>query len=91
MAERMAINTPVQGSAADLIKIAMARIDQRIQRENSNLRLLLQVHDELVFECPESEVESAVAWICAEMENAWALSVPLRVEARWGRNWLVAH
>jgi DNA polymerase I len=91
MAERMAVNTPVQGSAADLIKEAMTRIHQRIQQEKLPLQLLLQVHDELVFECPAERAAEFSAWVKAEMEGAMTLSVPLVAEAGIGPNWLAAH
>ncbi len=91
MAERMVVNSPVQGSAADLIKIAMLRIDQRIQKDHLPLRMLLQVHDELVFECPGTFVDQARVLVKEEMEGAFTLSVPLLAEVGVGRNWLEAH
>ena len=91
MAERMAVNTPVQGSAADLIKIAMIRIQKRINAENLPLRMMLQVHDELVFECPRDQVESMSQMVKAEMEGAMQLKVPLVASVGFGENWLVAH
>ena len=91
MAERMAVNTPVQGSAADLIKIAMIRIQKRINAENLPLRMMLQVHDELVFECPRDQVEPMSQMVKAEMEGAMELKVPLVASVGFGENWLVAH
>lgn len=91
MAERMAVNTPVQGSAADLIKIAMIRILKRIQTENLPLKMILQVHDELLFECPKSEAETLGFLIREEMENALVLDIPLVVSVGFGENWLEAH
>ena len=91
MAERMAVNTPVQGSAADLIKIAMIRIQKRINDENLPLRMMLQVHDELVFECPRDQVEPMSQMVKAEMESAMELKVPLVASVGFGENWLVAH
>ncbi|MCQ2106522.1 MAG: DNA polymerase I [Fibrobacter sp.] len=91
MAERMAVNTPVQGSAADLIKIAMIRIQKRINDEQLPLRMMLQVHDELVFECPKDRVEELSAMVKSEMENAMQLQVPLVASAGFGENWLIAH
>lgn len=91
MAERMAVNTPVQGSAADLIKIAMIRIAKRIKEEQLPLKMILQVHDELVFECPKSEVESLSLMVKEEMESAMSLSVPLIASVGFGSNWLLAH
>ena len=91
MAERMAVNTPVQGSAADLIKIAMIRIQKRINAENLPLRMMLQVHDELVFECPRDQVEPMSQIVKAEMEGAMQLKVPLVASVGFGENWLEAH
>jgi len=91
MAERMAVNTPVQGSAADLIKIAMIRIQKRINDENLPLRMMLQVHDELVFECPRDQVEPMSQMVKAEMEGAMQLKVPLVASVGFGENWLEAH
>lgn len=91
MAERMAVNTPVQGSAADLIKIAMIRIADRIEKEKLPLKMILQVHDELVFECPKSQVESLSLMVKEEMESAMSLSVPLIASVGFGSNWLKAH
>ncbi|MCQ2125209.1 MAG: DNA polymerase I [Fibrobacter sp.] len=91
MAERMAVNTPVQGSAADLIKIAMIRIQKHINDEQLPLRMMLQVHDELVFECPKDRVEELSAMVKSEMENAMQLQVPLVASVGFGENWLIAH
>ena len=91
MAERMAVNTPVQGSAADLIKIAMIRIQKRINEENLPLKMMLQVHDELVFECPRDQVEPMSQMVKAEMEGAMQLKVPLVASVGYGENWLEAH
>lgn len=91
MAERMAVNTPVQGSAADLIKIAMIRIQKRINDEALPLRMMLQVHDELVFECPRDRVDELSAMVKSEMENAMKLQVPLVASVGFGENWLIAH
>ena len=85
--ERMAINSVVQGSAADLIKVAMLNIYRRLRKENRPSRMLLQVHDELVFETPADVVESETAMIKEEMQNAMKLAVPLKVEAGWAKNW----
>ncbi len=91
MAERMAVNTPVQGSAADLIKIAMIRIQKRINDENLPLRMMLQVHDELVFECPRDQVDAMAQMVKTEMEGAMLLKVPLVASVGFGENWLEAH
>jgi len=85
--ERMAINSVVQGSAADLIKQAMLNVHRRMLREKSPSRLLLQVHDELVFETPADKVEEEAALVREEMTGAMKLTVPLKVEVGWGKNW----
>ena len=86
--ERTATNSPIQGSAADLIKIAMIRIDQRLRTESFESRMLLQVHDELVFEAPPAEVDRLQAMVREEMEGAAELSVPLVVDIGIGANWV---
>lgn len=90
-AERIAINTPVQGSAADVIKVAMIRIHARLGEVAPGAKMLLQVHDELVFEVPLGEVDAARQLVVDEMERAFALAVPLAVNAAAGANWLEAH
>jgi DNA polymerase I len=85
--ERMAINSVVQGSAADLIKSAMIRVHRRLQKENRPSRLLVQVHDELVFETPADSVEKEAEMVREEMTTALKLSVPLKVDIGWGKNW----
>jgi DNA polymerase I len=85
--ERVAQNTPIQGTAADLIKRAMIRIDRRLRDEGRGTRLLVQVHDELVFEVPEDELEEARELVVREMEGAMELSVPLRVDVGVGSSW----
>ncbi|MFW6155287.1 MAG: DNA polymerase I [Planctomycetota bacterium] len=89
-AERMAINSVVQGSAADMIKLAMVNIDRRIRRESRPSRMLLQIHDELVFEAPADAVETETAMIVGEMESALALTVPVKVDVGVGANWMEA-
>ncbi len=86
-AERTAVNTPLQGTAADLIKLAMIRIDDEITKQKLKSRMTLQVHDELVFEVPESEVETMKPLVREQMENAHALDVPLLVDIGVGPNW----
>ncbi len=86
-AERTAVNTPLQGTAADLIKIAMIRIDAALQERGLKSRMTLQVHDELVFEVPESEVETMQSLVREQMERVYALAVPLLVEMGVGPNW----
>ncbi|HMD54067.1 MAG TPA: DNA polymerase, partial [Phycisphaerae bacterium] len=87
---RAAINTVIQGSAADLIKQAMVNIDQKIRPSRDQIRMILQVHDELVFECRKEEVEPYARMIKNEMEHAMELSVPLKADLGWGDNWLSA-
>ncbi|MFH0882850.1 MAG: DNA polymerase I [bacterium] len=89
--ERIAIATAVQGSAADLIKVAMIRLDRDIEKKQLPYRMLLQVHDELVFEVPRGEEEAASAFIKERMESAMELKVPLVADCGWGMNWLEAH
>lgn len=90
-AERNAVNAPIQGSAADVIKIAMINIHKKLQDENWKSKMLLQVHDELVFDVHNDELEKIQPMIKHEMENAFKLSVPLEVELGLGKNWLEAH
>ena len=87
----MAINTPIQGSAADLIKLAMIHIHHRIKKEGFAAKMILQVHDELVFEVPKSEINKVKELVVYEMEHAMDLSVPLKVDVGVGANWLEAH
>ena len=90
-AERMAINAPIQGTAADLIKVAMVRIFRRLTEEGLSAAMIMQVHDELVFEAPVSEREVLMALVREEMEGVLKLNVPLRVEVAAGRNWDESH
>ncbi|WP_100077531.1 DNA polymerase I [Chryseobacterium camelliae] len=90
-AERNAVNAPIQGSAADVVKMAMIKIQKELEKEKLKTRMLLQVHDELVFESPVDEVEVATNIIKMEMENAIETQVPLLVEVGVGDNWLEAH
>jgi DNA polymerase-1 len=86
-AERVAVNTPIQGSAADIVKTAMLRLDKRLAEEKSNARILLQVHDELILECPKDTAAKTVELVKTEMEQAVTLSVPLRVSVETGTRW----
>ena len=90
-AERLAVNSPIQGSAADIIKIAMINIREKLKEEHLAARMILQVHDELLFEAPEFELNSVTDMIKREMEGAVKLLVPLRVDIGHGRNWAEAH
>jgi len=87
LGERFAVNAPLQGSAADIIKVAMVRIDKQIEEENLQIKMVLQVHDELIFEVPEREREIAANLINVMMENAYPLKVRLKVETSIGYNW----
>jgi DNA polymerase-1 len=89
--ERLAVNSPIQGTAADVIKAAMISISNRFRREAINARMILQVHDELLFEFPESELDRVKKVVQEEMEGVVRLSVPVRVEIGSGRNWAEAH
>lgn len=89
-AERTAINTPIQGSAADILKIAMIDLDRRLKDEKLQATILLQVHDELVFEVPEDELERLDALVKEVMENAVSLHVPLLTDSNWGKTWYEA-
>ena len=90
-AERNAVNAPIQGSAADIIKLAMIVIQSKLESENWKAKMLLQVHDELVFDVPKEEVEALQKMVKNEMENAFSLDVPLVVDMGIGTNWLEAH
>ena len=90
-AERNAINAPIQGSAADIIKIAMVHIHRALDEGGFKARMILQVHDELVFDVPTDEVEAVRELVCSHMERAVELAVPLEVEAQTGQDWLEAH
>lgn len=90
-AERNAINAPIQGSAADIIKMAMINVAKALKENNLESKMILQVHDELVFDCPVGEVEKVKAIVREQMENVTRLSVPLTVECNDGENWLQAH
>ena len=91
LAERISVNAPIQGSAADIIKIAMIKIQEELETKEMQTKMLLQVHDELVFESPENEIETASELIKKEMESAIETRVPLLVEVGVGNNWLEAH
>lgn len=90
-AERTAINTPIQGTAADIIKLAMIGIMDRFEKEKLQARMIMQVHDELVFEVPQDEIPAVQTIVSHEMENALQLDVPVRVDMGIGDNWLDAH
>ena len=90
-AERMAINAPIQGTAADLIKVAMINIAFLLQKQNLSARLIMQVHDELVLEAPVQENDEVMQLVKKEMEEVIKLKVPLKVEIAFGNNWDEAH
>ncbi len=89
--ERVARNMPIQGTAADIIKIAMIKVDERLRREGLQSRLILQVHDELIVEAPEQEAQKALAIVTEEMENACRMKVKLRADGAIGKTWFDAH
>jgi DNA polymerase-1 len=89
--ERTAVNTPIQGTAADLIKLAMIHIQARIKRQELRSRMILQVHDELVFEVPDREIATMKTLVRGEMEGVLTLSVPIKVDMGVGKNWDEAH
>ena len=91
LAERNAINAPIQGTSADIIKLAMINVDKRLRAEGMQSRMVLQIHDELVFDAVKEEVEKLCTIVKEEMENVTTLSVPLTVECNYGNNWLEAH
>jgi len=90
-AERNAVNAPIQGTAADIIKLAMIAIDRRLHEEGFKARMILQVHDELNFSCPVGEQERLQAMVVEEMERAYQMRVPLVADCGSGNNWLEAH
>jgi DNA polymerase-1 len=90
-AENMAVNTPIQGSAADILKIAMLRIHQRLLDDNLKARMILTVHDELVLDLPATETVAVQSLVRECMEGAAQLLVPLKVDMGVGKNWLTAH
>ncbi len=91
LAERNAVNAPIQGTAADIIKIAMINVDRRMTQEHLKSKMVLQIHDELLFDAVPEEVEALKRLVVDEMENVTKLSVPLTVECNEGKNWLEAH
>ena len=90
-AERNAINAPIQGSSADMIKVAMINVFAAMQKRNLKSKMILQVHDELIFDCPKEEVDELNKLVIEEMQNALPLDVPLVVDSNTGSNWLEAH
>jgi DNA polymerase-1 len=90
-AERIAVNTPIQGSAADIVKRAMLRLDARIREKGLGSRLILQVHDELIFEVPSEELPLMKDLVRREMEAAYTLNIPLLVSVETGKSWGEMH
>ena len=86
-AERMAINMPIQGTAADIMKLAMVRVQRRLDAEEMQTKMLLQVHDELVFETPREEMDALRELVFDEMPAAMDMDVTLKVDAKWADNW----
>lgn len=91
VAERNAINAPIQGTAADIIKLAMVGVHRELNRRGLKAKMILQIHDELLLEVPQSEIEEVKDLLIKQMENVTSLSVPLTVECNYGKNWLEAH
>ncbi len=91
LAERNAVNAPIQGTAADMIKIAMVGVSRRLEAEGFRSRMVLQIHDELLFDVVPGEEERLKAMVVDEMEHVISLSVPLTAECGYGKNWLEAH
>tara|TARA_B100001540_G_scaffold279908_1_gene268968 strand:- start:230 stop:724 length:495 start_codon:yes stop_codon:yes gene_type:complete len=89
--ERACINMPIQGTAAELIKIAMINVNNRIKESQLNSKMILQIHDELLFEVPKAELELLSELVKNEMENAIKLDIPLKVDCDYGKNWFEAH
>ena len=90
MGDRMALNTPIQGTGADILKLAMIELDKKLSENNYKTKMLLQVHDELIFDTPIDELDSVKELIRDTMENIYKLSVPLKVEINYGKNWYEA-
>ena len=90
-AERMAINMPIQGSAAEMIKVAMISIQEELSKNSMKSKMILQIHDELIFECPKEEKDQLINLVVGKMENAMKLSVPVVVDYGSGSSWLEAH
>ena len=89
--KRAIINMPIQGTAAELIKIAMINIYNKIKDEKLETKMILQIHDELLFEVPENEIDNIKNIVINEMQNAIQLKVPIKVDYNFGENWLEAH
>ena len=89
--KRATINMPIQGTAAEMIKVAMIQIHKKIKEKKFQCKLILQIHDELLFESPESEKDKIIKLVVEEMENAIKLSVPIKVDYNFGSNWYEAH
>jgi len=87
-AERMAMNTPIQGTAADLMKLAMIDLEDQLTKQNFRARMIIQVHDEIVLDCPKDEAPAVLKLVTEVMESALTLDVPLKVNAAQGANWM---
>jgi DNA polymerase-1 len=88
--ERIALNAPIQGTAADIMKLSMLRVDEALQKNFPEAKLLLQVHDELIVECPEAVAKQVADLVSKEMAAVAELKVPLLAEAKWGKSWFEA-
>ena len=91
LAERNAVNAPIQGTSADIIKLAMADVDRQMQARDLKSRMVLQIHDELVFDAVPEETDILEEIVTEKMQNVIQLSIPLTVECNYGKNWLEAH
>ena len=90
MGERMALNTPIQGTAADILKMAMVKLHNILKEKKLKTKMLLQVHDELIFDIPEDEIDEVKEIVRNTMENIYKLDVPLKVEINYGKDWYEA-
>ena len=91
MAERNAVNAPIQGTAADIIKLAMIKVDESLRKEGLRAKMVLQIHDEILLEVPEDEIDKVKAIVERDMQGVVKLSVPLTVDCNYGRTWIDAH
>ena len=88
--ERMALNTPIQGTSADIIKIAMINVHNELKKRNLNAKMIIQVHDEILIDCPKNELDEVIKIVKDKMENVYKLRVPLKVDINYGNNWYEA-
>ena len=91
VAERNAVNAPIQGTAADIIKLAMIKVDESLRKERLRAKMVLQIHDEILLEVPDDEIDKVKAIVERDMQGVVKLSVPLTVDCNYGRTWIDAH